>query len=250
MKKHIFSLYIFVAIVVFSVLTAITTSPAAFAEQRTPNRDTVIQTLTVRRIPQSSSDITPILGNDYTSVDTLKRDSNCLKPMTRAERRRCRIEEMAFRLDSMITLQEFTFYPTTMQAAVNGETRMIFADYCYMALSPVDFEVHLPVERGVSQYLYMLSFDTPGVENYTAVKYLSEWRAGWQAKTEDDTYHFDMLVNTLTSEVVVLVESSSMAMRYVGVLGEHQKEKEKEKEEGKQEEIQEETQEETQQPAE
>lgn len=228
MKRYIYSLYIFVVIGIMFLLSAITIAPAAFAEQKALKRDTVIQTLTIRRIPSSSSDVTPILGQDYTSVDTLKRDSSCLKPLTRAERRKCRVQNMAFKLDSMITLQEFTFYPTTMQAAVNGEIRMIFADYCYMMLSPVDFEVHLPVERGVSQYLYMLSFDTAGVENYTAVKYLSEWRVSWQAKTEDDIYHFDMLVNTITSEVVVLVQSSSMAMRYVGVLGEHQKEKEKE----------------------
>ncbi len=219
MKRYIFTLYLLLTIALAMTLTAITLSPAAFAEQKAFASDTVIQTLTVRRIESSSSDVTPVLNRDYTSVDTLRRDSSCLNPTTRAERRRCRIQDMAFKLDSMITLCDFTFYPATMQAAVNSEIRMIFADYCYMMFSPVDLEMHLPVERGVSQYLYMLSFDTSTIEDYTAVKYLSEWRVSWQATTEDDTYHFDMLVNTLTSEVVLLVQSPTMAMRYVGTLG-------------------------------
>ena len=223
MKRYFFILYLFLSLGLSVLVLTAAIAPAAFAEQGllpTFANDTVINTLSIRRITAPASEYVPVLGPDYTSTDTLLRDSSCMKKhLTRAEKRACRAKEFAFKLDSLVELRDFTFYPTTMQAQPKGLLRMIYADFCYMLVSPMDMEVHLPVERGLSQYVTMLNFDTPGFSNYQAVKYQYEWRVSFSTQSQSDTYYFDMYISLITGETVLLLQSTQVSMRYVGTIG-------------------------------
>lgn len=222
MKRYFLILYLFLALGLSLLACAVVMAPAAFAEQSllsVPTNDTVIRNYYIRRVQAPASEYIPVQGADYSSVDTLTRDSSCLKTkMTRAEKRACRAKEFAFKLDSMILLREFTFYPTTMQAEPKGLLRMIYADFCYLLISPMAMEVHLPVERGMSQYVTMLNFDTSGFTNYEAVKYQYEWRVSFRTQSQTDTYYFDMYLSLITGETVLLLQNSQISMRYVGTL--------------------------------
>ena len=227
MKRYLLFLYISLTLGLSLLATAVVTAPAAFAEQKLlPSEvaDTVITTLSIRRVQAPASKIVPVLGQDYTSVDTLTRDSSCLKTkLSRAEKRACRAKEFAFKLDSLVELRDFVFYPTTMQAQPKGLLRMVYADFCYLLISPMDMEVHLPVERGVSQYVTMLNFDTPGFSDFEAVKYQYEWRISFRTQYENDTYYFDMYLSLITGETVLLLQNSQTSMRYVGTISSRHK---------------------------
>ena len=84
----------------------------------------------------------------------------------------------------MIATRAYAFYPTLMQAVPNGEMKQVYADYFYAYVSPVDLEIHLPIEHGVAQQTSILNFDTESIENYTAVKYLTQWNISFTAKSD------------------------------------------------------------------
>ena len=174
-------------------------------------------------IPQST--IIPTLGKDYTSIDTLNKDSTCLKAQNRVERRACKAKSFAEKLDSLIESRSFSFYPTTMQALPKGDMRMIYAGYYYLFMSPALVEVHLPAERGLSQYMTMLNFDTEQIADFTISKYLAEWSISLLIKSGEEEYQISMTISTITGEARVLIENARIAMLYIGSIGERKEEK-------------------------
>lgn len=177
-------------------------------------------------IPQGT--IIPVLGKDYTSIDSLKRDSSCIAPKSWVERRACRAKTFAEKLDSLIESRSLTFYPTTMQALPKGDMRMIYAGYYYLFLSPALVEVHLPAERGLSQYMTMLNFDTEQIADFTIAKYLAEWSISLLIKSNEEEYQISMTISTITGEARVLIENSRLAMLYTGSVGERREENKRE----------------------
>lgn len=152
----------------------------------------VLQQLTGRPDSIPVETIVPVLGPDYTSVDTITQPRPCPPDATRAERRACRAERFALGIDSLVGTRSIAFYPTTMQAEPRGMLRMIYPAYFYVYVSPADVEVHMPVERGVSQYVTMLNFDADGVRGYSAKKVLSQWVITFSVGTPGDSYDFVM----------------------------------------------------------
>ena len=174
-------------------------------------------------IPQST--VIPTLGKDYTSIDSLSKDSTCLNPQNRVERRACKAKSFAEKIDSLIESRSFAFYPTTMQALPKGDMRMIYAGYYYLFISPALVEVHLPAERGLSQYMTMLNFDTEQIADFTISKYLAEWSISLLIKSGEEEYQISMTISTITGEARVLIENARIAMLYIGSIGERKEEK-------------------------
>ena len=134
--------------------------------------DSLAQSITASRDSVPVETIVPAMKPDYTSVDTLTRDISAEATSgTRAARRAQRAQQFAYGIDSLVASKSYAFYPTTMQAAPKGMMRMIYAEYFYLYFSPVDLEVHLPVERGVTQYVSMLNFDADTISGYEAAKH-------------------------------------------------------------------------------
>lgn len=217
MKRYFFILYLFLSLGLSLLLITAAIAPAAFAEQSllpAEVNDTIIRTVSIRRVNHSKAENKPAeIVADRSAVDSNKSHS-----MSRAEKRAYRAKSFAAKLDSLVDSRTFTFYPTTMQAEPKGLLRLVYADFCYMYISPTDIEVQLPVERGMSQYVTMLDFDSAGFRDYTAVKYQYEWRISFRTQSQNETYYFDIYLSTITGETVLMVQSSQIAMRYVGTI--------------------------------
>lgn len=229
MTKYIYALY--ASLVVTMLIVVVASAHNIFTEQPSegvglqskPQAAGAVAQFSVSRSAVPTLSIVPVLGPDYNSLDTITRRQSCNNASTRAERRACRAENFAFEIDSMVAVRSFAFYPTTMQSSPRGELRSIYAQFYYLYFSPVDLEVHLPVESGITQYVSVLNFDADRVEDFHSVKHLSQWVITFSAVRGSDTYYFNMLISTITGEVELLVQSSHLAMRYIGSLGSRMK---------------------------
>ena len=228
MAKYIYALY--ASLIVTMLIVVVASAHNIIAGQKSGN-DTLSSRRSMQPVPQFSVtrsavpqlSIVPVLGSDYHVVDTLTKDNRCQSPSTRAERRACRAEAFAFHIDSLVATRSFAFYPTTMQSSPRGELRSIYAQYYYIFVSPVDLEVHLPIEMGITQYVSMLNFDTDTVDEFHTTKHLSQWVITFSASTHQDKYYFNILISTITGETELLVQSSQVAMRYLGTIGDRMK---------------------------
>ena len=95
--------------------------------------------------------------------------------MDRAERRAYKARVYAARIDSLVQSRNYLFFPDTMQEVPGGLIRSIYANYFFFGLFVDHVEVHLPTERGVTQYVEMLNFDSMSIRDYRAVRL--QW--GW-----------------------------------------------------------------------
>ena len=172
--------------------------------QATISRDSVPVTTVV---PVQRGDV---VVNDTVSVDSLKHH------LTHAERRALRAKEFAAKVDSLVESLTFSFRPTTMQAMPEGELRMVYADYYYVLVSPMALEVHLPLERGLSQMISVLNFDNDGVAGLKPEKYGTRWMLSFVAEYYGEAYEFGFIISTLTGEVLLTLQSPNYSMRYVG----------------------------------
>ena len=228
MTKYIYALY--ASLIVTMLIVVVASAHNIIAGQKSGNdtlsslrRQPPISQFSVTRSAVPTLNIIPVLGPDYNTVDTLTKDNRCQNPMTRAERRACRAEAFAFRIDSLVGTRSFAFYPTTMQASPKGELRSIYAQYYYVFISPVDLEVHLPIETGITQYVSVLNFDADTIDEFHTSKHLSQWVITFSATTHSDKYYFNILISTVTGETEMLVQSSKVAMRYLGTIGDRMK---------------------------
>ena len=178
------------------------------------------QSITIQRDSLPASTIVPVVQSAYSVRDTLTRDVSATSNMTRTERREKKERDYAFMIDSLIATRAYAFYPTLMQAVPGGEMRQVYADYFYIYVSPVDLEVHLPIESGIAQQTSTLNFDTEHIGNYTAVKYLTQWNISFLAKDEGQEYQFSLDVSTVTGRTELTVSTPRGAMmQYVGSIG-------------------------------
>ena len=178
------------------------------------------QSITIQRDSVPASTIVPVVQSAYSVRDTLTRDVSATSNMTRTERREKKERDYAFMIDSLIATRAYAFYPTLMQAVLGGEMRQVYADYFYIYVSPVDLEVHLPIESGIAQQTSTLNFDTEHIGNYTAVKYLTQWNISFLAKDEGQEYQFSPDVSTVTGRTELTVSTPRGAMmQYVGSIG-------------------------------
>lgn len=151
-----------------------------------------------------------VFVNDTVNIDTIKHH------LTHAERRALRAKEFAERVDSLVESLTFCFRPTTMQAMPEGELRLIYADFYYLLVSPMVLEVHLPMERLLSQYINVLNFSKDDVAELKPEKYGTRWTLSFAAEYGGEEYHFDFIISTLTGEVLLTLQSPEYSMRYVG----------------------------------
>lgn len=218
MKKYLCAL-----LVTFGLLLAIINASAHRIEiYNVGFQVDTLQQLSVMKDSVPVTTIVPVQRDDVVVNDTVRVDS-VKRHLTRSERRRLRAEEFAWRIDSLVESRTFSFYPTTMQAVPEGEMRMVYADYYYLLVSPMALEVHLPVERGLSQFISVLSFDNDGVADLKPEKYGSRWTLSFAAKYYDEEYHFDFIISTITGEVVLMLQSPDYSMRYIGQIIERKK---------------------------
>ena len=79
-------------------------------------------------------------------------------------------------------------------------------------------EVHLPTERGITQYVEMLNFDSMSVRDYRAARVQWGWSISFNITGGDALYHADFAVSTATGETVLTLLTPDVTMRYVGWL--------------------------------
>ena len=81
--------------------------------------------------------------------------------MTRPERRAYRAKLYAQKIDSLVQSRDYMFFPNSMQEVPGGMIRSIYTDYYFFGMFIDHVGVHLPTECGITQYLYVLNFDSP-----------------------------------------------------------------------------------------
>ncbi len=139
--------------------------------------------------------------------------------MDRTERRAYRAKVYAAQIDSLVQSRNYLFFPVSMQEIPGGLVRSVFADYFYFGMFVDHVEVHLPTERGITQYVEILNFDSMSVRNYQAAQVQWGWSVSFNVANGDDLYHVDLAVSTATGETVLtLILPAGVTMRYNGEL--------------------------------
>lgn len=182
------------------------------------------QTLSAQQTAAPASTVVPIIQPTYGVSDTLTRNTQ-EAPLTHTGQRAKQAHDYAFKIDSLIATRAYAFYPTLMQAVPNGEMKQVYADYFYAYVSPVDLEIHLPIEHGIAQQTSILNFDTESINNYTAVKYLTQWNISFTAKSDGVEYGISLDVSTITGRTELTLEYPKGVMQYIGSIGERVREK-------------------------
>ena len=72
--------------------------------------------------------------------------------------------------------------------------------------------------RGITQYLYVLNFDSPSLSDYRAERLAWGWRISFGFADGDTAYHAGFEVSTATGETVLTLAAPDLVMRYVGWL--------------------------------
>ena len=138
--------------------------------------------------------------------------------MDRAERRAYKARVYAARIDSLVQSRNYLFFPDTMQEVPGGLIRSIYANYFFFGLFVDHVEVHLPTERGVTQYVEMLNFDSMSIRDYRAVRLQWGWNVTFSITDGEACYVVRLEVSTVTGETVLTLGTPALTMRYVGWL--------------------------------
>ena len=138
--------------------------------------------------------------------------------MDRAERRAYKARVYAARIDSLVQSRNYLFFPDTMQEVPGGLIRSIYANYFFFGLFVDHVEVHLPTERGVTQYVEMLNFDSMSIRDYRAVRLQWGWNVTFSITDGEACYVVRLEVSTVTGEAVLTLGTPALTMRYVGWL--------------------------------
>lgn len=140
------------------------------------------------------------------------------KGMDRAERRAYRAKIYAAKIDSLVQSRDYMFFPNSMQQRPEGLIRSIYADYLFFGIFVDHVEVHLPIERGITQYVEMLNFDSMSLRDYRASRVQWGWIISLNITDGDERYHAELAVSTATGETVLTLITPVVTMRYVGWL--------------------------------
>lgn len=138
--------------------------------------------------------------------------------MTRAQRRELKAERYAQHIDSLVQSRNYTFLPNSMQQYPKGMLRMTVANFFYFGFFTDHVEVHLPTERGPTQYVYSLNFDSTNIRDYQASHQSWGWNVTFGFTGEDGDYQADIAVSTTTGETILTLATPLVTMRYVGWL--------------------------------
>ena len=141
-----------------------------------------------------------------------------MRSMTRPERRAYRAKLYAQKIDSLVQSRDYMFFPNSMQEVPGGMIRSIYTDYYFFGMFIDHVGVHLPTERGITQYLYVLNFDSPSLSDYRAERLAWGWRISFGFADGDTPYHAGFEVSTATGETVLTLTAPDLVMRYVGWL--------------------------------
>ena len=140
------------------------------------------------------------------------------KGMDRAQRRAYKARVYAAKIDSLVQSRDYMFFPNSMQEIPGGMIRSIYADYFFFGMFVDHVEVHLPTERGITQYVEMLNFDSMSIRDYRAARTQWGWSVTFNIADGDALYHADFAVSTATGETVLTLLTPAVTMRYVGWL--------------------------------
>lgn len=202
-----------------ALLLALCAISAAQAQQPTA------ATITAQRDSVPTTTIVPVQQAPLTLRDTISAPAPNSRPMNHRQRREERARRYAMTIDSLVATRSFAFYPTVMQAVPDGEIRLVYADYFYAYLSPVDLEVHLPLERGAMRQVSIMNFDSDRIENYVSAKFQTQWNISFSARDDGRQYDFSLMISTVTGQTELTVEGPDGAMRYVGSVGQRSRER-------------------------
>ena len=202
---------------------------AIFALHSSIKAQNTTQQITLQRDSLPVTTIVPVVQAPYTATDTLTKPA-AITPspeqyLSHRERRAERARQYAFSIDSLVATRSFAFYPTAMQAVPDGEIRLVYADYFYTYISPVDLEVHLPMERGTMRQVGIINFDADGVENFTSAKFQSQWNIAFSTEDKGQKYDFTLMISTITGQTELSIEGGDIAMRYIGSIGQRIRER-------------------------
>ena len=120
--------------------------------------------------------------------------------MDRAQRRAYKARVYAAKIDSLVQSRDYMFFPNSMQQLPGGMIRSIYADYFFFGVFVDHVEVHLPTERGITQYVEMLNFDSMSVRDYRAARVQWGWSVSFNISDGNTLYHADFAVSTATGE--------------------------------------------------
>lgn len=202
-----------------ALLLALCAISAAQAQQPTA------ATITAQRDSVPTTTIVPVQQAPLTLRDTISAPAPDSRPMNHRQRRDERARRYAMTIDSLVATRSFAFYPTVMQAVPDGEIRLVYADYFYAYISPVDLEVHLPLERGAMRQVSIMNFDSDRIENYVSAKFQTQWNISFSARDDGRQYDFSLMISTVTGQTELTVEGPDGAMRYVGSVGQRSRER-------------------------
>ena len=202
-----------------ALLLALCTISAAQAQQPTA------ATITAQRDSVPTTTIVPVQQAPLTLRDTISAPAPDSRPMNHRQRREERARRYAMTIDSLVATRSFAFYPTVMQTVPDGEIRLVYADYFYAYISPVDLEVHLPLERGAMRQVSIMNFDSDRIENYVSAKFQTQWNISFSARDDGRQYDFSLMISTVTGQTELTVEGPDGAMRYVGSVGQRSRER-------------------------
>lgn len=174
-----------------------------------------LETAVVDSVPQ-----TTIVSVQQPPVQVTERTTIYEEPtgMDRAERRAWKARVYAAKIDSLVQSRDYMFFPNSMQQQPGGMIRSIYADYFFFGVFVDHVEVHLPTERGITQYVEMLNFDSMSVRDYRAARVQWGWSVSFNITDGDALYHADFAVSTATGETVLTLLTPDVTMRYVGWL--------------------------------
>lgn len=170
----------------------------------------------VDSVPQTT--VVPVQQQPVQLVEHTTVYEDPARGMTRPERRAYRARLYAQKIDSLVQSRDYMFFPNSMQEIPGGLIRSIYADYFFFGMFVDHVEIHLPTERGVTQYVEMLNFDSMSIRSYQAARLQWGWCISFDVADGNTVYHADFAVSTATGETVLTLLTPDVTMRYVGWL--------------------------------
>ena len=170
----------------------------------------------VDSVPQTT--VVPVQQQPVQLVEHTTVYEDPVRGMTRPERRAYRARLYAQKIDSLVQSRDYMFFPNSMQEIPGGLIRSIYADYFFFGMFVDHVEIHLPTERGVTQYVEMLNFDSMSIRSYQAARLQWGWCISFDVADGNTVYHADFAVSTATGETVLTLLTPDVTMRYVGWL--------------------------------
>lgn len=173
-------------------------------------------TSAVDSVPQTT--VVPVQRPPVQLVEHTTVYEDPLRGMTRPERRAYRARLYAQKIDSLVQSRDYMFFPNSMQEIPGGLIRSIYADYFFFGMFVDHVEIHLPTERGVTQYVEMLNFDSMSIRSYQAARLQWGWCISFDVADGNTVYHAEFAVSRATGETVLTLMTPNVTMRYVGWL--------------------------------